>query len=46
MLPLKLVRHEATKLLPARVDEITLTSVIADDGAVLTQARLEIVPSS
>ena len=43
-LPLKLERHEAAKLLPARVNNITFTSVISDDGEMLTQARLEIVP--
>jgi len=43
-LPLKLERHEATKLLPARVNNITFTSVISDNGAMLTQARLEIIP--
>ncbi len=43
-LPLKLVRHEAAKLLPARVNYIELSSAVADDGVMLTQARLEIVP--
>ena len=43
-LPLKLERHEAAKLLPARVNSITFTSVISDTGAMLTQARLEILP--
>lgn len=43
-LPLKLERHEATKLLPARVNNVTFTSVISDSGVMLTQARLEIVP--
>ena len=43
-LPLKLERHEAAKLLPARVNNITLTSVISDAGVMLTQARLEIQP--
>ncbi len=37
-------RHEAAKLLPARVDNITFNSVISDDGVMLTQARLEILP--
>ena len=37
-LPLKLDRHEAAKLLPARVNNITLKSVIADSGAMLTVA--------
>jgi len=43
-LPLQLERHEATKLLPARVNNITFTSVISDDGEMLTQVRLEMVP--
>jgi hypothetical protein len=43
-LPMKLERHEAAKLLPARVNSITFTSVISDNGAMLTQARLEILP--
>ena len=43
-LPLKLERHDAAKLLPARVNEITFTSVISDAGVMLTQARLDILP--
>ncbi len=43
-LPLKLERHEAAKLLPARVNNITFTSVISDAGVMLTQARLDILP--
>ncbi|EDY19648.1 hypothetical protein CfE428DRAFT_2824 [Chthoniobacter flavus Ellin428] len=43
-LPMKLERHEAAKLLPARVNDITFTSVISDTGAMLTQARLDILP--
>ncbi len=43
-LPLKFERHEAEKLLPARVNKITFTSVISDAGVMLTQARLEILP--
>lgn len=43
-LPLKLDRHEAAKLLPARVNNITMTSVISDDGVMLTQVRLEMLP--
>jgi hypothetical protein len=45
-LPLKLERHEAAKLLPARVNNITFTSVISDAGVMLTQARLEICPAT
>jgi hypothetical protein len=43
-LPLKLERHEAVKLLPARVNNITFTSVISDAGVMLTEVRLEILP--
>jgi hypothetical protein len=43
-LPLQLERHEAVKLLPARVNNITFTSVISDDGEMLTQVHLEMVP--
>jgi hypothetical protein len=43
-LPLKLTRHDAAKLLPARVNDITLTSVISDAGVMLTQAHLDILP--
>ena len=43
-LPLKLERHQAAKLLAAQVQKVTLTSVISDDGVMLTQARLDIIP--
>jgi hypothetical protein len=43
-LSLKLDRHEAVKLLPARVHNITFSSVISDAGVMLTQARLEMSP--
>jgi hypothetical protein len=43
-LPLKLERHEAARLLPARVNSVTFNSVISDDGVMLTQARLDILP--
>jgi len=43
-LALKLDRHEAAKLLAARVNNINLTSVISDDGIMLTQVRLELLP--
>jgi hypothetical protein len=43
-LPLRLERHEAAKLLDARVNNVTFNSVISDDGVMLTQARLEILP--
>jgi hypothetical protein len=41
---LNLDRHEAAKLLPARVNSITFNSVISDSGAMLTQVRLEMLP--
>ncbi len=44
LLPLKLDRHEAVKLLPARVRGITFASVVSDAGVMLTQARLEMFP--
>lgn len=43
-LVLRLDRHEPAKMLPARVNSIGFNSVVADDGAMLTQARLEIMP--
>jgi hypothetical protein len=44
VLPLTLERHEAAKLLPARVTHATFTSVISDNGVMLTQARLDMLP--
>jgi len=43
-LPVRLDRHEAARLLPARVNRLTLTSAIADDGVMLTEVQLELVP--
>jgi len=43
-LPLNLQRHEVASLLPARVNSITFKSVISDEGIMLTQARLEMLP--
>jgi hypothetical protein len=43
-LPVELERHEAAKLLPARVNRVALTSVISGDGVALTRAELELVP--
>jgi hypothetical protein len=43
-LPLKLERHEAARLLPARVNSVTLASVISDDGVMLTRVQLELLP--
>jgi hypothetical protein len=39
-----LERHEATKLLPARVNQVTLSSVISDTGVMLTQLRIDLLP--
>lgn len=44
VLPLALERHEAARLLPARVSAATLTSAVSDDGVMLTQVRLEMIP--
>ena len=43
-LPLQLQRHEATRLLQARVNRLDLTSVIADNGTMLTHVRMQIIP--
>jgi hypothetical protein len=43
-LALNFERHEATKLLPARVTSVTLTSVISDEGVMLTQVKLDLIP--
>ena len=43
-LPLKLERHDATKLLAAHVNDVTFTSVVSDAGVMLTQARLNLLP--
>jgi len=43
-LPLKLERHDAAKLLPARVRNVAFTSVISDTGTMLTQVHLEMEP--
>ncbi|HZQ46543.1 MAG TPA: hypothetical protein VFC07_06000, partial [Verrucomicrobiae bacterium] len=43
-LALKLDRHEAAKLLSAQVNHITFATVISDDGEMLTEARLEMLP--
>jgi len=43
-LSLQLDRHEAAKLLPARVNLVTLTSVISDEGVMLTQVKLDLIP--
>lgn len=43
-LPLKLERHEAAKLLPARVNSISLNSVVSDNAVVLTHVSIEMLP--
>jgi hypothetical protein len=43
-LPVKLDRHEAAKVLQARVREVKFTSVISDEGVMLTLVRLELFP--
>ncbi len=43
-LAMQLDRREATKLLPARVSSVKLTSVVSDDGVMLTQVRLDLIP--
>jgi hypothetical protein len=43
-LPVILDRREAVRLLPARVNSVLLTSVVSDDGVMLTKARLELTP--
>jgi hypothetical protein len=43
-LPLKLERYDAAKLLAARINSISFNSVISDDGVMLTQARIEMLP--
>jgi hypothetical protein len=43
-LPVRLERHQAAQLLEARVLSLALTSVLSDDGVMLTQVRLQLVP--
>ncbi|MFM1767602.1 MAG: hypothetical protein RJA22_131 [Verrucomicrobiota bacterium] len=43
-LPLTLERHGASRLLDARVQDATLTSVISDEGVMLTQLKLNLIP--
>jgi hypothetical protein len=43
-LPLHLDRYQAAQTLPGRVSSITFSSVISDDGVMLTQAKLEMFP--
>ena len=44
LLPIKLEKHEAARLLPARVNSVTLRSAVSDDGMMLTHAAIELVP--
>jgi hypothetical protein len=43
-LAVRLDRHKAASLLPARVNRVELKSVIADDGVMLTHALVQLVP--
>ncbi len=43
-LSLQLERREAARLLPARVNLVTLTSAISDEGVMLTQVKLDLIP--
>jgi hypothetical protein len=43
-LPLKLQRHDAARLLEAHVNSITFNSVISDDGVMLTQVHIDLLP--
>jgi len=43
-LPVALSRHEVAKVLPARVERVDLTSVVAPSGEMLTETRLFLWP--
>jgi hypothetical protein len=43
-LDIQIDRRDAVRLLPARVNSMELTSVVADDGVMLTRARIELTP--
>lgn len=43
-LPVRWQRHEATRLLPARVKSVGLTTVVSDEGVALTQVRVQMAP--
>jgi hypothetical protein len=43
-LPLHLERYQAAQLLPARINSITFSSVISEEGVMLTRADIEIFP--
>jgi hypothetical protein len=44
LLPVTFERRSAAKLLPAQVKNITLTSAVSDEGVMLTQVRIEMLP--
>ena len=44
VLPVSFERRSAAKLLPAQVKNITLTSAVSDEGVMLTQVRIEMLP--
>jgi hypothetical protein len=43
-LPVSFERRDAARLLPAQVKNLTLTSAVSDEGVMLTQVRLEMLP--
>jgi hypothetical protein len=43
-LPLVLARHDVAKVLPARIEQVDLTSVVAPGGQILTEGRLQMRP--
>lgn len=43
-LPLQVERHDAARLLPARVEQVALESVVSANGTVLTRVRLVLLP--
>lgn len=43
-LPVAVVRHDAAEVLPARVESVSLRSLIAPDGQLLTQASMKLHP--
>ncbi|HZR17651.1 MAG TPA: hypothetical protein VFE51_10020, partial [Verrucomicrobiae bacterium] len=45
-LALKLQRFPAAQLLPGRITSVSFNSVVSDDGVMLTQAKLEMLPGS
>lgn len=43
-LTVRLERHQAASLLPARVNRVELQSIVADNGGMLMRTRVELVP--